>query len=150
MADRVGRWLVVQVREEAGVATAGMPGAPVHEELCTVTDEDGWVWYDFTADELNQLWLTEITEHKSAEGRLYFCAIRDVFANRIVGYLIGSRMESSLAVRVLENVVVMRGDIAGCIVHSDSETVGVGVLGGLDPHSARRARMSVLGVLRGC
>jgi len=73
-----------------------------------------------------------------------------VFANRIVGYLIGSRMESSLAVRVLENVVVMRGDIAGCIVHSDSETVGVGVLGGLDPHSARRARMSVLGVLRGC
>src|SRR6218665_1725889 len=93
----VGRWLVVQVREEAGVATAGMPGAPVHEELCTVTDEDGWVRYEFTADELNQLWLTDITEHRSAEGRLYFCAIKDVFANRIVGYFIDSRMESTLA-----------------------------------------------------
>jgi putative transposase len=42
-----------------------------------------------------------------------------VFANKIVGYSIDSRMKSSLAVRALENAIVMRGDVAGCVVHSD-------------------------------
>ena len=45
------------------------------------------------------------------------CAVKDVFSNRIVGYSIDSRMKSRLA--VLENAVAMRGDVAGCVVHSD-------------------------------
>lgn len=56
---------------------------------------------------------------QAAEGKLYLCAIKDVFANKIVGYSIDSRMKSSLAVRALENAVQMRGDVAGCVVHSD-------------------------------
>jgi putative transposase len=53
------------------------------------------------------------------EGKLYLCAVKDVFSNKIVGYSIDSRMKSSLAVRALENAVAMRGDVAGCVVHSD-------------------------------
>lgn len=34
----------------------------------------------------SELWLTDITEHKTAEGKLYLCAIKDVFSGRIVGY----------------------------------------------------------------
>jgi putative transposase len=95
------------------------PGPAVHDDLCTVTDEDGRVRHEFTADGPNQLWLTDITEHKTTEGKLYLCAIKDVFGNKIVGYSIDSRMKSSLAVRALENAVAMRGVIAGCVVHSD-------------------------------
>ncbi|MGL3151568.1 IS3 family transposase [Microbacterium sp. A82] len=95
------------------------PGPAVHDDLCTVTDENGRVRHVFTADGPNRLWLTDITEHKTAEGKLYLCAIKDVFANKIVGYSIDSRMKSSLAVRALENAVQMRGDVAGCVVHSD-------------------------------
>ena len=95
------------------------PGPAVHEDLCTVTDENGRVRHEFTADGPNQLWLTDITEHKTAEGKLYLCAIKDVFGNKIVGYSIDSRMKSSLAVRALENAVAMRGAVAGCVVHSD-------------------------------
>ncbi|WP_282853314.1 DDE-type integrase/transposase/recombinase, partial [Gulosibacter sediminis] len=91
----------------------------VHDDLCTVTDENGRVRHEFTADGPNQLWLTDITEHKTAEGKLYLCAIKDVFGNKIVGYSIDSRMKSSLAVRALENAVAMRGAVAGCVVHSD-------------------------------
>ncbi|MET3769799.1 transposase InsO family protein [Marisediminicola sp. UYEF4] len=40
------------------------PGPPVHADLCTVTDEDGRIRHEFTADGPNQLWLTDITEHK--------------------------------------------------------------------------------------
>ena len=45
--------------------------------------------------------------------------MKDVFSNKIVGYSIDSRMKSSLAVNALDNAVAMRGDVAGCVVHSD-------------------------------
>lgn len=95
------------------------PGPPAHDDLCTVTDEKGRVRHVFAADAPNQLWLTDITEHKTAEGKLYLCAVKDVFANKIVGYSIDSRMKSSLAVNAINNAVAMRGDVAGCVVHSD-------------------------------
>ena len=66
----------------------------------------------------NELWLTDITEHPTAEGKLYLCAIKDVYSNRIVGYSIDSRMKASLAVAALRNAVALR-DPAGTVVHSD-------------------------------
>lgn len=98
------------------------PGPPVHDDLCAVIDEHGRTRHVFAADAPNQLWLvdiTDITEHKTAEGKLYCCAIKDACSGKIVGYSIGSRMKSRLAVQALENAVSMRGDVAGCIVHSD-------------------------------
>lgn len=44
------------------------PGPPVHDDHCTVTDENGRVRHEFTADGPNQLWLTDITEHRTAAG----------------------------------------------------------------------------------
>lgn len=95
------------------------PGPPVHEDLCTVADEDGRTRHVFAADAPNKLWLTDITEHQTTEGKLYLCAIKDVYSGRIVGYSIDSRMKSRLAVQALENAAAMRGDVAGCVMHSD-------------------------------
>ncbi len=86
------------------------PGPPVHDDL---------VQRDFTADDVNELWLTDITEHWTDEGKLYLCAIKDVFSGRIVGYSISDRMKARLAVNALDNAVFRRRDTAGCIVHSD-------------------------------
>ncbi|MCF6389375.1 IS3 family transposase [Mycobacterium sp. MBM] len=88
----------------------GKSGPPVHDDL---------VERDFTAGGPNQLWLSDITEHRTDEGKLYLCAIKDVFSNRIVGYSIDSRMKSRLATTALSSAVARRGDVAGCIVHSD-------------------------------
>ncbi|BBY99972.1 hypothetical protein MFAL_34390 [Mycolicibacterium fallax] len=60
-----------------------------------------------------------MTEHHTGEGKLYLCAIKDVFSNRIVGYSIDSRMKSRLATTALANAVARRGEVAGCVVHSD-------------------------------
>ncbi len=96
-----------------------MPGPPVHDDLRAVKDEFERTRHVFAADAPNELWLTDITEHKTAEGKLYLCAIKEVFSGRIVGYSIDSRMKSRLAVQALENAVAIRGDVAGCVVHSD-------------------------------
>jgi transposase InsO family protein len=45
---------------------------------------DDLVRRDFTADAPNDLWLTDITEHTD-EGKLYLCAVKDTYSNRIVG-----------------------------------------------------------------
>ncbi len=44
---------------------------------------DGLAGRDFTADAPNQLWLSDITEHHTGEGKLYVRAVKDVFSNRI-------------------------------------------------------------------
>jgi hypothetical protein len=41
------------------------PGPPVHDDLCAVTDEDGRIRHEFTADGPNQLWLTDIERHEA-------------------------------------------------------------------------------------
>ena len=84
-------------------------GPPVHDDL---------VERDFTATAPNQLWLTDITEHRTNAGKLYLCAIKDVYSNRIVGYSIDSRMKASLAVSALR-MAITRRDPAGTVVHSD-------------------------------
>ena len=95
------------------------PGPPVHDDLCAVTDEKGRTRHKFKADAPNHLWIGDITEHWTDEGKLYVCAFKDVFSNRIVGYSIDSRMKSRLAVAALNNAVARRGDVTGCVVHTD-------------------------------
>jgi putative transposase len=84
-------------------------GPPVHDDL---------VGRDFTAAAPNRLWLTDITEHRTDEGKLYLCAIKDVYSNRIVGYSIDSRMKAALAVSALRNAAALRSP-EGTVVHSD-------------------------------
>ena len=78
----------------------------------------------FRADAPNRLWLTDITEHWTSEGKLYCCAIKDVFSNRIVGYSISDRMTAKLAVDAVRNAVARRGEVAGCILHADRGSQG--------------------------
>jgi putative transposase len=98
-------------------------GPPVHDDL---------VERDFTAEAPNQLWLEHITEHQTREGKLYLCAIKDAFSNRIVGYCMDSRMKSRLATTALHNAVVRRGEVADCsrkFVHALGRYDMVGSMG---------------------
>jgi len=58
-------------------------GPPVHDDL---------VDRSFTADGPNRLWLTDITEHRTDEGKRYVRAIKDFWSNRIVVYSSDHRM----------------------------------------------------------
>lgn len=92
----------------------GRPGLPVHDDR---------VQRQFRADGLDRVWLTDITEHPTSEGKLYLCAVKDVCPNRIVGSSIDEQMTSNLAATAISNAVARRlaagHDPAGCIVHSD-------------------------------
>ena len=89
-------------------------GAPAHEDL---------VRRQFTAPGPNQVWLSDLTEHPTGEGKLYLCAIKDVWSRRIVGYSINARMESAIAVAALDSAVARRAatgqSVTGCVLHTD-------------------------------
>ncbi len=106
---RDNRWWSV-FGKRRGRGKNAKAGPPVHDDR---------VRRNFTADGPNRLWLTDITEHATGEGKLYLCAVKDVYSGRIVGYSIDVRMKSRLAVAALESAVARRGPAAGCIVHSD-------------------------------
>jgi transposase InsO family protein len=91
-------------------AKASKPGTAAHDDL---------VRRNFTADTPNTVWLADITEHRTGEGKLYLCAIKDLFSNRIVGWAIDERMKARLVVAAVEMAVARRGEVAGCILHSD-------------------------------
>ena len=87
-----------------------VPGPAVHDDL---------VQRVFTAPAPNVVWLTDITEHPTAEGKLYCCAIKDVFSNRIVGYSLGERMTAQLATSALRSAIARRQPGGTVVVHSD-------------------------------
>lgn len=97
---------IVKTRKRRGKK----PGPPVCDDL---------VERNFTATGANELWLVDITEHPTREGKLYPCAVKDVFSRRIVGYSIADRMKARIAVDAVNNAVARRGDVIGCVVHSD-------------------------------
>jgi transposase InsO family protein len=85
-------------------------GPPVHDDL---------IARQFTADGPDRTWLTDITEHPTGEGKLYLCAIKDIYSNRIVGYSMDSRMTARLAVSALRNAIALRDPAGTLVVHSD-------------------------------
>ncbi|BDZ62028.1 hypothetical protein GCM10025873_18190 [Demequina sediminis] len=123
----VSRNTVHALCKEAGIiaavhrrrGTGKTAGPPVH---------DDHVRRVFTADAPDRVWLTDITEHPTGEGKLYLCAFKDVFSNRIVGYSMSDRMTSSLAVAALEQAVARRtltgADLNDLTCHSDRGSQG--------------------------
>jgi putative transposase len=86
------------------------PGPPVHEDHVNRV---------FHAEEPDRIWLTDISEHPTAEGKLYICAVKDVCSRRIVGYAIDSRMTSQLADAALRTAIARRQPTGTLVVHSD-------------------------------
>jgi transposase InsO family protein len=80
---------------------------------------DDLVQRQFRTDRPDAVWLTDITEHPTAEGKLYLCAIKDCFSNRIVGYSIGDRMTAQLACSALRSAIARRQPVGTVVVHSD-------------------------------
>jgi transposase InsO family protein len=92
-------------------AKRGCPVAPVHNDL---------VRRRFVAEAPDRLWLTDITEHPTREGKVYLAAVLDVYARRIVGWSIADHLRAELVVDALEMARWRRRPAPGqTVLHSD-------------------------------
>jgi transposase InsO family protein len=70
----------------------------------------------------DQLWVTDITEHSTREGKVYCCAVLDTYSRRVVGWSIDSSPTGALVTNALGMAIDTRlGKHAepGTIIHSD-------------------------------
>ena len=64
---------------------------------------------DFTADEPDELWLTDVTYIPTDEGWLYLCSILDVFSRRFLGWSLAEHLRTELCLDALEASAMVRG-----------------------------------------
>lgn len=76
----------------------------------------------FSRDGPNQLWVTDITEHHTREGKLYCAVVLDTFARRVVGWSIDSSPTAALVTNALGMAIDSRRPPPGTIIHSDQGT----------------------------
>ena len=73
----------------------------------------------FDAAEPNVAWVADITFVPTREGWLYLAAVEDLFARRVVGWSMDSRMTSRLVVDAVAMAVQRRLPGAELVAHSD-------------------------------
>jgi putative transposase len=66
----------------------------------------------FARDEPDQLWVTDITEHRTREGKVYCSVVLDVFSRRVVGWSIDSAPTASLVTNALGMAIANRNPTA--------------------------------------
>ena len=110
--------LIGRIMRQLGIN--GLPGprkgvknlknAPTCEDL---------VERNFTASAPNQLWLTDITEHPTVEGKLYCCVVLDMCSRKVVGWAIDRRCEAAMVNDALTKASRARSTSPSTVIHSD-------------------------------
>jgi transposase InsO family protein len=88
--------------------------------VATAQDRVRW---QFRRDGRDQLWVTDITEHPTREGKVYCAVVLDTFSRRVVGWSIDSQPTASLVTNALGMAIEQRRPRDGrTVIHSDQGT----------------------------
>jgi len=74
---------------------------------------------DFSADESLKKCVTDITEIKARDGKLYVSTIFDCFDSVVLGLAMDTSMKAELCQQMLANAATAYPGLRGVIVHSD-------------------------------
>jgi transposase InsO family protein len=73
---------------------------------------------DFFENGPNDLWVTDITEHPTKEGKAFCCAVLDAFSRKVVGWSIDSTQTAALVTNAPG--MAIRGRAPDCtVIHGD-------------------------------
>jgi putative transposase len=117
MKVRVSEHLVAVLMSKAGIY--GLPGPARIKRARGLVTADDLVNRQFARQQPNELWVTDITEHPTREGKVFCCCVMDTFSRKIVGWSTGSVQNSALVVNALDMAIRNRQPEAGGIVHAD-------------------------------
>jgi len=95
----VGHCAVQMLMARAGIA--GAAGRPRYRKIPHVATASDLVVRDFSRDGPDQLWVTDITEHPTREGKIYCAVVLDAYSRKVVGWSIDSNQETSLVTNAL-------------------------------------------------
>ncbi len=97
----------------------GLPGNKRPRRMHQTPTAADLVDRHFTRQAPNQLWVTDITEHPTREGKVYCAVVLDVFSRKVVGWSIDSTQTAALVTNALGMAIGNRRPQAGTLIHSD-------------------------------
>jgi len=115
----VGRCAVEMLMHRAGLA--GLSGRPRFRRVPHVATAGDLVERQFAREEPDRLWVTDITEHPTREGKVYCAVVLDVFSRRVVGWSIDATPTAALVTNALGMAIEQR-EPDGTVIHSDQGT----------------------------
>ncbi len=126
------------VRRRRGKTTIRVPGIATAPDL---------VRRDFAPTAPNRLWVADLTECATWEGKLYLAVVVDAFSRRCVGWAMADHMRAELVVEALEMAIWHRRPDAGLVHHSDRGGQYVSLIFG---QTARDAGIAISMGAKGC
>jgi len=114
----VGHNAVESIMRELGIKGLPTRRVPKGARVRAVTSLD-LVRREFRRDAPNRLWMTDITEHPTREGKLYCCVVLDAYSRRVVGWAIDSTQTTSLVLNALGMATRRRNPAGELVIHSD-------------------------------
>ena len=110
--------LVKKLMKRLGIR--GLPGPRKgRPNLVNVPTCEDLVQRNFTASRPDELWLTDITEHPTRDGKLYCCVVLDVFTRAAVGWAMSRRATSDMVNAALLMAHDRRDKAEHTVIHSD-------------------------------
>lgn len=68
---------------------------------------------------INQVWVSDITYLRTAEGWLYLAAVMDLYSRRVIGWSMQEHLETRLPLAALEMALKSRVEVERTVHHSD-------------------------------
>jgi len=118
----VGHGAIEMLMSRAGIH--GLPGPKRRKRVPRIVTATDLVDREFARPEPDRLWVTDITEHPTREGKLYCCVVLDTFSRRVVGWSIDHRQDTALVTNALGMAISNREPDPGrgLVIHSDHGT----------------------------
>ncbi len=116
----VGHQAVELLMHRAGIQ--GISGRPKFRRVPGVITAADRVERQFHRDNPDELWVTDLTEHPTREGKLYCAVVLDAWSRRVIGWSIDSSPNTALVTNALSMAIDQRRPTDSTVIHSDQGT----------------------------
>ncbi len=120
LGERCGKHRVARLLKRAGLrAQRGYGRRPRYRGGKPAVVADNHLQRQFKVQQPNQAWVTDITYIRTHEDWLYLAVVLDLFSRQVIGWGMGSRIDTDLVLRALVMALWRRQPKAPVLLHSD-------------------------------
>ena len=116
----VGHQAVELLMRRAGIQ--GISGRPKFRRVPGVITAADRVERQFHRDNPDELWVTDVTEHPTREGKVYCAVVLDAWSRRVIGWSIDGSPSTALVTNALGMAIDQRRPSNSTVIHSDQGT----------------------------
>lgn len=110
---------VSRLMREMGLSSVRMTAKKEYLKLREPERKKNILQQQFTADQPNQRWVSDVTCFKHGNHYFYICVIIDLFSRKVIAYKISKRNSTQLITATFKMAYEERQPLSGLIFHSD-------------------------------